>query len=241
MTSSGNNSAGKPTVDEWNVIYATEQFYKENRYFPGTKVLVELTELTKENISEILGSSLVQKRFEILGIDVNSVPLAKHGELKKNQTRLSDKQLAVAETMLNPMDKRNHTEKLRSLGVPATTYQGWMSNKVFSDYVSKRAEDMFGGSMYLAQEALVRKVMRGDTGAMKLYFEMTGKYKNQAESNQDFKMLVLRLIEILQKYIKDPQTLQLVAEEIKILTEPNPARSVTQGEIIYDNDTSLIT
>lgn len=236
------SSDGTPTADEYNVIWAVEQFYKENKYFPGTKTVAELTTLPQDDVSIILDSSIVKKYFESLGIDSNAAPLAKRGELKKNQTRLTDKQLAVAEVILNLMDKRNHTAKLTSLGVNPTTYQGWMSSKTFSDYMTKRSKDMFGEAMPLAKEALLRKVMRGDTGAIKLYFEMTGEYsKNQSESNQDFKMLVLRLIEILQKHIKDPKVLQIVAEEIKILTEPNPARSITQGEIVYDNDPTVIT
>lgn len=236
------SSDGTPTADEYNVIWAVEQFYKENKYFPGTKTVAELTTLPQDDVSVILDSSIVKKYFESLGIDSNAVPLAKRGELKRNQTRLTDKQLAVAEVILNPMDKRNHTAKLNSLGVNPTTYQGWTSNKTFSDYMRKRAEDMFGEAMPLAQEALVRKVMRGDMGAIKLYMEMTGKYnKNQIESGRDFKMLVWKLIEVLQKHIKDPALLQMISTEIKELVEPTRPVAITQGEIVYGNDPTVIT
>lgn len=232
-------SSSKLTAEEWNIICAVEQFWADRHFFPGLEELSEITTYDKEFIEITLGSDRAVKRFSSLGIDTKAVPLAKRGELKKNQTRLTDKQLAVAMTILNPMDKRGHTRKLDSLGVLPVTYNGWMKNKTFTDFMRQQAEEMFGDAMPMAQEALVRKMMTGDTGALKLYMEMTGRYNKNQVPTQDFKMLVFRLIEILQKHIKDPKLLQLLSEEIKILIEPNPAREITQGEIIYDNDPAI--
>lgn len=225
--------AVKPTLDEWNLICTVEEFWVRNKHFPGSKELAELSKLPEHKVIELLENDLVSQRLEILGIDQNAVPLAKHGELKRNQSRVTDKQLATAMTILNPMDKRSHTAKLKSLGVLPTTYNGWMQNKVFTDFMRQQASDMFGDAMPLAEEALVRKVMAGDTSAIKLYFEVQGRYSKNAVPTQDFRMLVLRLIEILQLHIKDPILLQLISQDVKQLIEPTPVAQFTQGEIVH--------
>lgn len=232
--------ASKPTLDEWNVFTAIETFWHSKKFFPGTEEILKLTGIPQDRISIILESDRAKKRFEALGIDVNAVPLADRGELRRNQTGLTDKQLAVAETILNPLDKRSHNRKLESLGVKPVTYNGWRSNKTFSDYMAQRAEDMFGDAMPLAKEALVRKLMAGDTAAMRLYFEMTGKYnRQQVTTTQDFKMLVIRMVEIIQKHIKDPALLQILSDDIRGLIEPSSSRTMTQGEIVYGSDSEI--
>lgn len=229
-------SSVKPTHDEWNVFTAVETFWVTKKHFPGIEVLQEITGLPHDIIQEILEGEKALKRFEELGIDVNAVPLAKRGELKRNQTRVTDKQLAVVMTIFNPMDKRSHTTKLKSLGVLPATYNNWMKNKVFTDFMREQAAAMFGDGMPLAEEALMRKVMAGDTNAIKFYFEVNGRYQKNAVPTQDFKLLVLRLIEILQKHISDPVLLQLISEDIKLLSEPNPGQAITQGEVIYGSN-----
>lgn len=229
----------KITGEEWVIYGAVEQFWTQNRHFPGSKVIADSTGFSEKFVNEVLSSEKAKRRFILLGIDTNAVPLAQRGELKKGQSLLTHIQIAVVETILNPMDKRSHRVKLESLGVKPATYQGWTSNKIFSEYMTKRANDLFGGSMPLAKEALVRKVMAGDTSAIKLYMEITGVYNKQAgQSTQDFRMLVIRLIEILQRYIKDPALLQLISQEVKQLVEPTPP-VITQGEVINGNNSPI--
>lgn len=234
-------TVNKPTSEEWDVVTAVEQFWKIKKHFPGTEELSKILNFPQDKIQEILDTEYVIKRFDILGIDPNAVPLAQRGELKKNQTGLTDKQLAVVETILNPMDKRGHREKLGTLGVKPTTYQGWMSNKTFTDYMNQRAEDMFGDSMPLAKEALVRKVMRGDIGAIKLYMEMNGKVGKTQESTTDLKLLLLRVTESLQRHVKDPVILQAIAEDMRQINEGHSPVSITRGELVNDDYGTIIT
>lgn len=234
-------TVNKPTEEQWDVVTVVEQFWHSKKHFPGTEILSKLLNFPEDKVQEILDTDYVKKRFSILGIDSNAVPLADRGELKKNQTGLTDKQLAVVETILNPMDKRGHKEKLGTLGVRSTTYQGWMSNKTFTDYMSKRAEDMFGGSMHLAQEALVRKVMRGDIGAIKLYMEMNGKIGKTQESVTDLKLLLLRVTESLQRHIKDPAILQAIASDMREINEGHSPVPITRGEVLNDNYGTIIS
>lgn len=244
MNNNESTVTDKITSEEWAVLGAVETFWHLNKHFPGVSVLVEETGFSEDYIQTVLTSERAVVRFTALGIDENSVPLAKRGELRKNESRLSPIQIAAAETMLNPYDKRGQTSKLKALGIKPATYHGWTSNKLFSEYMKQRSEDLFGNAMPAAQDALVRKMMAGETSAIKLYMEIQGRYsKTGQQSSQDFRLLVLRLIEILQKHIKDPALLQIISEDVKYLVDPQiqQTRSVTLGEVIYDNDAEVRT
>lgn len=240
MSNSESTVTVKITSEEWNILGAVERFWHLNKHFPGINIICEETGFSEEFVQEVISSERAQIRFKALGIDENSVPLAKRGELKKGQSRLSPIQTAAAEVMLNPYDKRSQTAKLKALGIKPTTYHGWTSNKLFSDYLRQRSEDLFGNAMPMAQDALVRKMMAGETSAIKLYMEIQGRYsKTGQQSSQDFRLLVLRLIEILQKHIKDPALLQIISEDVKYLVDPQP-RQVTAGEVIYGEHSPII-
>lgn len=218
----------KISPDEWNIACAVEEFWAREKYFPATKIIAELTNLDLVTVDEILHSPRLQKRFTLLGIDEKVTPVGKTG---KNDSRLSDKQLAVAMTLLNPMDQRSLGAKLKSLGVLPATYHGWTKSKNFSEFMASQAEEMFGSGMPIAHASLLKKVIEGDVRAIKLYYEMSGRYSRQNDqSNQNFTLLVHKLIEILQRHISDPIVLQELAEEIKGITNPTPAP--VRGELI---------
>jgi hypothetical protein len=211
-----NGPANQISGEEWDIVCAVEQFWHTNRYFPSNKEISEETVTPVERVAELLESPAVKTRLEARGINYDASPPAKKGELKKNLTRLTDKQLATAMCILNVADTRSIQEKLRTLGVPEATYYGWTKSKVFQEFMETQMEDMFGDAMPLAHRALISKVVNGDMRAIKLFYELTGRYKSQEnETVQNVKILVLRLIEILQRHIKDPVILQAVAEEIK--------------------------
>lgn len=232
-------SSSKITAEEWNLTCAVEEFWHSEKHFPGTKVLAELTDYSEDMVRELLESERLIKRFTALGIDYNAVPIAKKGELKKNESRLTDKQLAVAMTVLNVADQRPLSVKLKTLGVAPATYHGWTKNHLFSDFMQKQAEEMFGDAMPLAHRALLSKVMQGDVRAIKLYYEMTGRWNGQqSQDTQNFKMLVIRLVEIIQKHVSDPMLMQVIADEIKSLINPAPP-PVAIGQVIHDSNTTI--
>lgn len=207
------------TAHEWDVLCIVEEFWHRHRFFPGLQDISELAGLSEEIVRSALFSENVTRGLEMRGISRDATPPTKKGELGKNQTRLTDKQLAVAMTLLNVADNRSLTTKLESLGVKSTTYHGWTKSKVFMDFMNQQAEEMFGSAMPMAHKALINKVMAGDVRAMKLYYEMTGRWNGQqSQETANVKMIIIRLIEIMQKYISDPIILKAIAEEMKSLS-----------------------
>lgn len=206
------------TITEWDIICAVEQFWHTHRYFPSVEEISKLTTLTEDEIASDLNSDNVKVRLENRGISYDATPPTKKGELSKNNTLLTDKQLATAMTILNIVDQRSVRVKLEALGVPQSTYNGWTKNKAFADFMAQQTEAMFGDAMPFAHKALLDKVISGDVKAIKLYFEMTGRWSGQqSQETANVKLLILRLIEILQKHVQDPVVLTMIAEEMKAL------------------------
>jgi hypothetical protein len=226
----------KLTAAEWDVICAVEQFWNENKCFPSSNTISELTSLEKEDVEDIIQNSRCKKRFTALGINPELAP--QNDKLSPKENRLSYEQLAVAGVILNPFDTRSRVQKLKSLGIPPATFQGWMKSRKFSTYLKDRSEEMFGDALPMMQDSLVRAGMNGNVPAIKLYMEMQGRYNSRTnESIQDFRMLVHRLIEVLQKHIRDPVVLQAISEEIRAINDPG----IVRGEIEYDNHSTIIS
>lgn len=209
---------GQVTIEQWDIICAVEQFWHENRHFPSTPQIAEMTKLTPEVIMDNLQDPVVKVRIVNRGISYDATPPQLKGETSKNKTLLTDKQLAAAMCILNVADPRSLRSKLESLGIPQSTYNGWTKNKTFTDFMNSQMESMFGAAMPLAHKALIDKVISGDVKAIKLYYEMTGRWNGQqSQETSNVKMVIIRLIEILQKHINDPIVLAAIAEEMKAL------------------------
>lgn len=221
----------KPTAVEVDIMFAVEEFWNRNRFFPGTDEISKLTKFPLDVVEEIITSGKLDKRFESLGIDKSAVPLAKKGEIGKNAFGLTHSQLALASCLLNPYDQRSRAQKLKDLGIQPITFNGWMKSDKFVNYLKEQSERMFGDMMPMAKDALLRKVLKGEVGAIKLYMEMQGEY-SKSEPAQDYRLLVNRLIEAIQRHVKDPATLQALAEDIKSLT--------IKGEVVHGNDSPII-
>jgi hypothetical protein len=230
--------SSKLTADETSIMFAVEEFWSRERFFPGTSEIVSMTHLPEKVVTEVMTSGRFDTRWEKLGIDTGALPLAKQRELGKNESRLTDKQIALASVLLNPLDKRSQTQKLKDLGIQPVTFNGWMKSKKFTDYMAQQSEMLFGDIMPLARDALLRKVMKGEVGAIKLYMEMRGEYGKNNDAQNDFRLLVNRLVEVIQQHVRDPKVLQAIAEEIKLLTNPPP---VARGEVVHDTYPAIIS
>lgn len=132
-----------------------------------------------------------------------------------NPSQLSDKQLAVINTLLNPFDRRSQNKKLAELGINPSTLYGWMKNKRFSQYYNDRAEEMFGPEgLPVAHEALMRKVAEGNLGAIKLFYEVSGRHTGvNKQEIANLKLVFARFTEILQRHVS-PDTMRTIVGEL---------------------------
>ncbi|MFE1145208.1 phBC6A51 family helix-turn-helix protein [Streptomyces rochei] len=127
---------------------------------------------------------------------------------------LSARQLAAASAMLNLTDRRSDEKKLRDLGISTEEFSTWMLNKHFAAYMRDRAEQMVDNSMHEAHMGLMRGVKSGNTASIKLYYEMTGRYNPNAESEVNVRLVIGRVLEAIQRRVRDPKTLNELAVEL---------------------------
>lgn len=91
---------------------------------------------------------------------------------------LSKKMKKVAEMLANPDFQGTKTDILREAGVPRSTFYRWLrENQEFTDYVTELVEKYTDGELAFVWKALTGKCQSGDVSAIKLYFELKGKYK----------------------------------------------------------------
>lgn len=142
---------------------------------------------------------------------------------------LTPLQLKVANAVLNAEDTRSRKKKLQDLGVSVDRYQNWLRDPVFNAYLQKRAEAMFGEMGHEAHLALFDKVRMGDTNAIKLYYELTGRYQPGGKTNdnqaQDFQQMLVSILEIISDEIEDPMVGARIADRFQQLIG---ARTIAQ-------------
>lgn len=98
--------------------------------------------------------------------------------MAQNETKikLSKKQREVAELLANPDEFSNHSEIMRRVGVPRTTFYRWLRDENFMKYVSDLVDKYTDAELPTVWKALIKRCAAGDTFAMRLYFELKEKY-----------------------------------------------------------------
>jgi hypothetical protein len=113
--------------------------------------------------------------------------------------------------ILTTADKRSLSAKLKTIGVSPQKWEAYLRNGSHRDYFETRLKRTFGDADFYAKLNLSRSIESGDLNAIKFYYEVTGKYSPQSESN-DFLKVILQLMEILAKHL-NPEILDVVSRE----------------------------
>lgn len=204
--------------------------------------------MTESEYTELMNDARILAALDERGVTLKS-PVGKPGgtansdnvvSISKWQEQVSLKsltpiQLIVANTMLDLIDTRSQKKKLQDLNVSTTTYNTWLKDPTFQGYLKERAEGMLGENQHEAHLALLDKVRMGDLKAIELYYEYQGIYTrasaSQVNANQvavDVQNLLVRIIEIINDEVDDPNTAARIADKFKGLMQ---ARTIA-GELV---------
>lgn len=127
---------------------------------------------------------------------------------------LTEHQLVVANTLLDFADRRSQSKKLADLNCPTATYQSWLKDPAFQEYVRNRAENSLGDNLHGVHGGLLDAAMRGDTSAIKLYYELTGRFVQGSSGAVDVSLILLKILEVIQRYVQDPAVITAIADEL---------------------------
>jgi AcrR family transcriptional regulator len=93
----------------------------------------------------------------------------------------TDEQMKMAQLLADPSESRTISEKCKKAGVSRTTFYRWMKDKKFVEYLNSLIDEYTDAELSRVWAALTRKAVEGDIQAIKLFFEMKGKYKEKKE------------------------------------------------------------
>lgn len=135
------------------------------------------------------------------------IPFEQH-----TQEELTGQQQAAAFIVMNPLDDRPINEKLDSIGVLPATYHAWLNDPNFRDLVQTVADRNLSNVDPVAKTEFAKKIQQGEAWALKFYLENTGTLKNSELPASE--IIIMKLIEILQKHVQDPAVLGAIANEM---------------------------
>lgn len=150
---------------------------------------------------------------------------------RKPTKPLSAEQLAAANLLLDFSDHRSQAAKLKSLGIPTTKYQNWLRIPAFQEYIQYRAEFLLNNTTHEAHTALLKNVQRGNQKAIEFLYEITGRYSRTQQNQQNLAVILVRLVEVIQRHVKDPDTIRAIAAEFnEVVPDGNVANAPAVGQ-----------
>ena len=190
------------SVKEIQVINWIEEWWLRRGSFPPVDQIKEF--FPDFDLKESLNHDLFLTSLDNRGIKLPSA-----------DDKLSNEQLAAIAVMANFRDPRSPIAKLRSIGVTMTKWQGWMRNKHFKEFLHDLSATNFTDSIDVAQAGLLKAVEKGNTEAVKFYLEITGRYVPQSQEVTNIRLVIARLLEVLQIHVKDPNVLRVIMSDFE--------------------------
>lgn len=91
-------------------------------------------------------------------------------------SKLTAKQKKAAEMLINPEFDGTITELCAQVGVPRRTFYNWRDDPEFCKYLDTMIDKYTDGELAAVWKALIRKCLGGNVQAIRLYFELKGKF-----------------------------------------------------------------
>lgn len=200
-----------------DVLTFIEQVFYEKGQLPTDELVIQECEIAPSTLTAYWKSDDFRLALGARGISLNNI---------KDRKTLTYIQLKVANMLMNTLDKRSMREKLKDLkdrdgtDVSVTQVNAWMRQPAFQDHMTQRGKGLFDGAEGTAYRGLVGLVEQGDLRAIQLYFEMRGIYNPRVQHEIKIDVVLIRVVEIISTYVRDPAILDAIAHDIEALVAP---------------------
>jgi hypothetical protein len=206
------------------MINKIEQYWHKNEVFPPN----DFFKYEEFDIAENLKHETFHLALVKRGI---TIPVVTDRNVLAKPDGLTAEQVAAITTVINFEDKRPRSVKLREMGISATQWGGWLKEPEFKSFLHQMTTTHLNDVLHIANEGLLHAVERGDTNAIKFYYELTGRHTQESGSMQNLKVVVAKLIESVQRNVKDPEILRAISTDFEIiLSGGNPILPARQIE-----------
>ena len=102
---------------------------------------------------------------------------------KSNRNGYTGKRAKLAETLTNPEFNGTVTDICKEVGVARSTFYRWMDDKDYLDYIQGLIDKYTDSELSSVWKALISECKNGNVQAIKLYFELKGKYTAVVQSH----------------------------------------------------------
>jgi hypothetical protein len=205
------------------LLYMEQYFWRGGGLPTHAQMELEGTNITEDFYFECWNN----KRF-VDGLRARGLPehllVTDSGADALNGKVLTEQQMTVANILMDTLDKRSRIKKLTELGVSTQEYSSWLKDPVYRNYCLERAESLLHENQSIAHMALIERVHQGDLGAIKYFNALTNRYAEKQSADVQVNVnnnygsdTVIQIVEIIQTHVKDPETLQLIANDILAL------------------------
>jgi hypothetical protein len=203
--------------NEWEILCFIEEFYIKESKFPPLVRIVNATKVDHVEVVNALTNPIVKQALDNRGIEWRVV----------TEGRLTGRQIACIEVLLNIADGRNQTEKLRALGIAPSTYKGWKKNPIFMDAYRQAARDLYGQSIPELHKTVISRAIDGDPSMMKTALAISGEWddKRTVEA-MNVQFVLIKVLEVIQKHVQDPVVLNSIAGEFEEILNPKLIKAI---------------
>ena len=95
--------------------------------------------------------------------------------------KISAKKRALADLLCDPECKMSITDMCYAVGIARSTYYSWLESDEYREYLESVIRRYTDGELPNVWKALVKKASHGNVEAIKLFFEMKGKYRQEID------------------------------------------------------------
>lgn len=204
------------------VLPWVETFWHSHKRYPRDEELIHKFGFTQTQLLQLHASKFYSNCLTLRGIQ------------RDPESDLSPEQVAAITLVTNFSDTRPTNVKMASIGVTEEQLNGWYANPIFQRELASRADSILDNIFPEAQAQLARQIKKGSFPALKFYYEITGRAQSPETTN--VKLAMMRLIEIVQKHVKDPETLAAIANEMRTTAvietaQPSVAPSIESAHL----------
>lgn len=217
-------SMDRLTTNELTLISYIEQKWHQDGKFPNPEIIENKFDVDIRDL--ILNKAVFKKALDNRGIRYPNYAL---GDIDLED--LSNEQVSAVITILNLEDKRTRAAKLKDLGLTVQQWNGWMKDPKFVEFLQETSAKNFHAALDKAHEGLTRSIERGDVNGIKLYMELTGRHNTATPTMQNVQVLLQRVVEVIQKHVKDPQLLRAIGEDFERVMNGQPVEQRKQIEV----------
>lgn len=208
-----------PLPESWNMAHVTKliEYYQVHyltvsRNPPDMDTIISSTGLSAKEIRRFSNNKHFHTRLQVRGINWTRYWLDKVEAEQVKQGLTPQQSLALA-IITDPTARGNLRARLAVVGVSYNQYRNWMMQPEFQKAMDTISEKMVTDNINTVHNALVKKAESGDTQAMKLFYEVSGRHDPMRQQSLDMSRIVGLLLEVITRHVPDLGVLDKIETE----------------------------